>query len=140
MIGQTPVVRPPQYACRERCTESADDIRFACYAMHDSHARTDAPCRSCQTLAPAARVAVRPVVLFLLPVRRLHGRRVLLHVLCFVAAAVRRRLARRRLLLVLPALAPQHIVEARDEEDAADNAAPIQIQRRVVGDIAVADS
>lgn len=76
------------------------------------------------------RVARRPVVLFLLlPVRPLHGRRVLLHVhVPVVAAAVRRltRRRRRRLLLVLPALAPQHIVEAGDEEDAADNAAPIQ--------------
>lgn len=75
------------------------------------------------------RVARRPVVLFLLlPVRPLHGRRVLLHVHVPVVAAAVRRLTRRRrrLLLVLPALAPQHIVEAGGEEDAADNAAPIQ--------------
>lgn len=77
----------------------------------------------------------RRVVVVVLPLRRLHGRGVLLRV-SNVAAAIRRRRRRRRLthrrrrlLLLLPALAPQHIVEAGDEEDAADNAAPIQMTR-----------
>lgn len=63
-----------------------------------------------------ARRLAAVVVLLRLPVRRLHGRRVLLHVPVAGVPPVRR-------LLVLPALAPQHVVEAGHEEDASDNAA-----------------
>jgi hypothetical protein len=104
---------PPRHAflreiVNQRRTEPAD--RFACMIRMSDFGRR--------------------VVVVLLPVRRLHGRGVLLRVSVVASAIRRRRLThrRRRLLLLLPALAPQHIVEASDEEDAADNAAPIQMR------------
>jgi hypothetical protein len=55
----------------------------------------------------------------------LHGRRIPLHV-AFAAAASVRPAGR---LLLLPALAPQDVVQAGDEEDAADDAAPTAWER-----------
>lgn len=65
------------------------------------------------------------LLLLRLPVRRLHGRRIPLHV-AFAAAASVRPAGR---LLLLPALAPQDVVQAGDEEDAADDAAPTAWER-----------